>query len=71
MKRYMKYIRPYLYAFILGPILMITEVVGEVLMPALMADTPAARPSSPSMKLTALVSATIHSPKTGIFSSPP
>lgn len=38
MKRYMKYIRPYLYAFILGPILMITEVVGEVLMPALMAD---------------------------------
>ncbi len=38
MKRYMKYVRPYLYAFILGPILMITEVAGEVLMPSLMAD---------------------------------
>ena len=38
MKRYMKYVRPYLYAFILGPVLMITEVVGEVLMPSLMAD---------------------------------
>lgn len=37
MKRYWKYIKPYLYAFILGPILMITEVVGEVLLPALMA----------------------------------
>ena len=29
MKRYWKYVKPYLYAFILGPILMITEVVGE------------------------------------------
>ncbi len=38
MRRYYKYVKPYLYAFILGPILMITEVVGEVLMPALMAD---------------------------------
>ena len=37
MKRYWKYARPYLYAFILGPILMITEVVGEVVLPALMA----------------------------------
>ena len=38
MKRYWKYARPYLYAFILGPILMITEVVGEVVLPALMAQ---------------------------------
>ncbi|MDO4331425.1 MAG: ABC transporter ATP-binding protein [Eubacteriales bacterium] len=38
MKRYMKYIRPYLYAFILGPIMMLTEVVGEVLLPSFMAD---------------------------------
>ena len=38
MKRYLKYIKPYLYAFILGPILMITEVVGEVFMPRFMAD---------------------------------
>ena len=38
MKRYFKYIKPYLYAFILGPIFMITEVVGEVLMPKFMAD---------------------------------
>lgn len=37
MKRYLKYIRPYWYAFILGPILMITEVVGEVILPAYMA----------------------------------
>ena len=38
MKRYWKYVKPYLYAFILGPILMITEVVGEVVLPALMAQ---------------------------------
>lgn len=38
MKRYWKYIKPYLYAFILGPLLMITEVVGEVLLPAFMAQ---------------------------------
>lgn len=38
MKRYMKYVKPYWYAFILGPILMITEVVGEVLLPKMMAD---------------------------------
>ncbi|HJD31981.1 MAG TPA: ABC transporter ATP-binding protein/permease [Candidatus Eisenbergiella stercorigallinarum] len=38
MKRYWKYARPYLYASILGPILMITEVVGEVVLPALMAQ---------------------------------
>ena len=38
MKRYWKYVKPYLYAFILGPILMITEVVGEVVLPAFMAQ---------------------------------
>lgn len=38
MKRYWKYIRPYLPAFILGPILMIVEVIGEVVLPRLMAN---------------------------------
>ena len=36
MKRWLKYIRPYLPAFILGPICMIIEVIGEVLMPKLL-----------------------------------
>lgn len=36
MKRYGKYIRPYLRYFILGPICMIVEVIGEVLMPKLL-----------------------------------
>ena len=34
MKRYGKYIRPCWYAFILGPLLMLTEVAGEVLLPS-------------------------------------
>ena len=38
MKRYGKYIRPCWYAFILGPLLMLTEVAGEVLLPSFMAD---------------------------------
>ena len=38
MKRYWKYIKPYLPAFILGPILMIVEVLGEIVMPKLMAN---------------------------------
>jgi ATP-binding cassette subfamily B protein len=33
MKRWFKYIKPYLPFFILGPLCMIVEVVGEVLMP--------------------------------------
>ena len=37
MKRWYKYIRPYLPFFILGPLCMIVEVVGEVLMPKLLA----------------------------------
>ena len=36
MKIYAKYVKPYWYAFILGPILMIVEVVGEVVMPKLL-----------------------------------
>lgn len=36
MKIYKKYITPYLSAFILGPIFMIVEVLGEVFMPKLM-----------------------------------
>lgn len=36
MKRYKKYISPYKAAFILGPIFMIVEVIGEVLLPKLM-----------------------------------
>ncbi len=35
-KRYWKYIKPYLPAFIIGPILMIVEVIGEVVMPLLL-----------------------------------
>ena len=38
MKRYWKYIKPYLSAFIFGPILMIVEVIGEVLLPKFMAN---------------------------------
>ena len=34
--KYSKYIKPYLSAFILGPILMIIEVIGEVFMPELL-----------------------------------
>jgi len=38
MKRYFKYIKPYLPYFIIGPVMMIVEVVGEVLLPKLMAN---------------------------------
>ena len=37
MKRWFKYIRPYLTSFILGPLCMIVEVIGEVVMPLLLA----------------------------------
>ncbi|MBQ7445216.1 MAG: ABC transporter ATP-binding protein [Clostridia bacterium] len=36
MKRWYKYIKPYLPYFILGPLCMIVEVIGEVVMPRLM-----------------------------------
>ena len=36
MKRYRKYIMPYLLAFIAGPILMLTEVAGEIALPKMM-----------------------------------
>ncbi len=38
MKRYWKYMKPYLPAFIIGPIMMIVEVMGEVVLPKLMAN---------------------------------
>lgn len=38
MKRFWKYIKPYLFSFVLGPVLMIVEVIGEVIMPKLMAN---------------------------------
>ena len=37
MRRWSKYIKPYLPFFILGPLCMIVEVIGEVLMPKFMA----------------------------------
>lgn len=37
MKHYWKYIKPYMSAFILGPVFMIVEVIGEVLLPKFMA----------------------------------
>lgn len=36
MKRYWKYIKPYLSSFILGPLCMIIEVIGEIIMPFLL-----------------------------------
>lgn len=36
MRRYGAYIKPYLTAFILGPLLMLTEVFGEIMLPKLM-----------------------------------
>ncbi len=36
MKRYKKYITPYLGAFLMGPLMMLTEVAGEVALPKLM-----------------------------------
>ena len=37
MRNWMKYIKPYKAWFILGPLCMIVEVIGEVLMPMLLA----------------------------------
>ena len=36
MNRYWKYVRPYRSAFIIGPVMMILEVIGEVMMPLLL-----------------------------------
>ncbi len=36
MRKYKKYILPYLAAFILGPLMMLTEVLGEILLPKFM-----------------------------------
>ncbi len=38
MKRWFKYIKPYLMSFILGPVGMIIEVIGEMFMPILLAE---------------------------------
>ncbi len=38
MKRWLKYVKPYLPYFIFGPLCMIVEVVGEVIMPRLLAE---------------------------------
>lgn len=38
MRRYLKYVKPYLASFILAPCLMLCEVVGEIQLPTLMAD---------------------------------
>ena len=38
MKRWGKYIKPYISSFILGPICMIIEVIGEMFMPILLKD---------------------------------
>ena len=36
-KRWMKYVKPYWSFFLLGPLCMIVEVIGEVLMPRYLA----------------------------------
>lgn len=36
MKHYAKYVRPYLSAFIIGPCMMIAEVLGDIMLPRLM-----------------------------------
>ena len=38
MKRWFKYVKPYLPYFIIGPLCMIIEVIGEVLMPKLLSN---------------------------------
>ncbi len=38
MKKWMKYVKPYSLYFILGPLCMIIEVIGEVLMPLFLAE---------------------------------
>ena len=37
MKRWFKYIKPYLPFFILGPLCMVVEIIGEIMMPRLLA----------------------------------
>ena len=36
MKQYWKYIRPYILFFIFGPLLMLSEVAGEIVLPKIM-----------------------------------
>ena len=37
MKRWFKYVKPYISSFILGPVCMIVELIGDILMPILLA----------------------------------
>ena len=41
MKRWLPYVKPYWVYFVVGPLLMIIEVLGEVFMPKFMASGPA------------------------------
>lgn len=38
MRKWMKYVKPYWFYFVLGPLCMIVEVIGEVLMPLYLAE---------------------------------
>lgn len=38
MKKYLKFMKPYKLFFILGPLLMLTEVAGEIVLPKMMAE---------------------------------
>ncbi len=58
MKRWFKYVRPYLPYFIIGPLCMIVEVVGEILMPKFLAaiiNNGAAEGPSYSVKIALLM----------------
>ena len=37
-KRYLRFIKPYKLYFILGPLLMLTEVAGEIVLPRMMGE---------------------------------
>lgn len=55
MKRWLKYVKPYLPFFILGPLCMIVEVVGEVLMPKFLAEVINGAQSDLGVSITSMV----------------
>lgn len=58
MKRWFKYVKPYLPYFIIGPLCMIVEVIGEILMPKFLAaiiNNGAAEGPSYSVKIASLM----------------
>ncbi|MBR7116386.1 MAG: ABC transporter ATP-binding protein [Clostridia bacterium] len=55
MKRWLKYVKPYLPYFILGPLCMILEVVGEVLMPKFLAEVINGADSDIGISVTSMV----------------